>query len=496
MNHQLLEEILACPTLPSLPAVAVRVIELTQKKDVKLPELAETIQHDQALAAKVLRTVNSSFYALRRKCTTINQALVMLGLSTVKSLALGFSLVSAVKQGQDTRFDYVAYWRRGLYTAVGAKCVARDAQLPFGDEVFLGGLLQDIGVMALYQTLKDDYIEIMDRTAGDHRQLARVEIEALEIQHPDVGAMMAERWKLPSELVVPVKFHERPTAAPLEYAPRCRCLALGNLLHDIVTVQDPAPLLRRYTALAESWFAIDAQRADAILRAVTDATKEMASLFRLDIGAEPQTERILESADRQLLELARTEPSDPTRSLAALVAGSDHADPLTGALRWEHFVGQGRKAFSGASSQGEPLAVIQVVLEGIDTSSPEAEVHADECSASAVALIRKHIGPLGGLVGRLSFNRFVAIAPGTGQVAAVKAASALRDDLDRIARATPNPRGQRPGFVANIGVAALEPATSRAYPKLDVLIAAADRAADASKQAGGGCVRAFVPKAA
>src|ERR1051325_6151536 len=147
MNPELIERILRCPTLPTLPAVAVRVLELTGDESVSLERLAEEIQNDQALAAKVLKTINSSFYGVRRPCGTISQAMVMLGLSAVKSLALSFSLVSSIGFGDD-EFDHVAYWRRGLYTAAAAKIIAREVGRAFEDEAFLGGLLQDVGMMA------------------------------------------------------------------------------------------------------------------------------------------------------------------------------------------------------------------------------------------------------------------------------------------------------------------------------------------------------------
>src|SRR5579862_3133213 len=114
MNQELMDRILRCPSLPTLPAVAVRVIELTSNAGVSLDELAGVIQHDQALTTKILRTVNSSFYGLRRPCSNISQSLVMLGLSTVKSLALSFSLVTTLHGTQAEGFDYVSYWRRGL----------------------------------------------------------------------------------------------------------------------------------------------------------------------------------------------------------------------------------------------------------------------------------------------------------------------------------------------------------------------------------------------
>src|SRR3982751_5373593 len=126
MNQDMLERILRCPNLPTLPTVAVRVLELTQNVNVSMDDLTATIQNDQGLAAKVLKTVNSSFYGLRRPCASISQAVVLLGLSAVKALALGFSLVSAVGEADD-EFDHVAYWRRGLYTAVAARAIAKQA---------------------------------------------------------------------------------------------------------------------------------------------------------------------------------------------------------------------------------------------------------------------------------------------------------------------------------------------------------------------------------
>ena len=120
MDHDLLEEVLSCPTLPSLPAVAIEVIELTRDVNVEMDRLAATIQNDQGLSAKVLKTVNSTYYGLRKKCGTIRQAIVVLGLSAVKSLTLGFSLVSSIDLKDKDGFDHNEYWRRGLFTGVAA----------------------------------------------------------------------------------------------------------------------------------------------------------------------------------------------------------------------------------------------------------------------------------------------------------------------------------------------------------------------------------------
>src|SRR5689334_20290126 len=112
MNPDVIQQIMACRELPSLPAVAAKVIELTQNPEVALGDLGAAIAMDQGLSARLLRTVNSSFFGQRGRCSSIRQAMVVLGLSAVKTLALGFSLVSAVSEMDGGGLDFVAYWRR------------------------------------------------------------------------------------------------------------------------------------------------------------------------------------------------------------------------------------------------------------------------------------------------------------------------------------------------------------------------------------------------
>jgi HD-like signal output (HDOD) protein len=118
-----IERVLACPNIPTLPVVAMRILELTSKQDVSLREIAAIIENDPAIATKVLRTVNSSYYALSRRCASIQQALAFLGLQTVKGLVLGFSLARSINGGGDDEvsFDFLEYWRRSLYSAAAAR---------------------------------------------------------------------------------------------------------------------------------------------------------------------------------------------------------------------------------------------------------------------------------------------------------------------------------------------------------------------------------------
>ena len=201
MDTQLLDDILSCPTLPTLPSVAIRVLELTADPDVEMEQLAREIQYDQGIAAKILRTVNSSFFGLRRRCSSIEHALVMLGLGPVKSLVLGFSLVSTISGEEGDEFDYQAYWKRGLTSAIAGKYLAVQVEnKTIIDEVFLAALFQDIGMIAMHRTLGEKYLEVVRETEGVHSKLAKLELDTFEIQHSTVGASLCEKWKMPYEI--------------------------------------------------------------------------------------------------------------------------------------------------------------------------------------------------------------------------------------------------------------------------------------------------------
>lgn len=494
MNHELLEEVLSCPSLPSLPAVALRVIEMTQDPNVKLDELATAIQNDQGLSAKILRTVNSSFYGLRQRCSTIDRALVLLGLSPVRALVLGFSLVQTIKPSKDDPFDYMGYWRRGMYTAVAARCIAEAAGLKNADEAFLGGLLQDIGVMALYRALGQKYLQVMDETGGDHRKLGRCELATLELQHPEIGAMLAQRWRLPDELVLPVRYHERPTAAPKECTALVRLVGLGNIAHDIYTDEDPTPAMRRFYAKTQEWFGLDSQAVDALLRKIAEGTKEMGAMFSLDTGPFRDAEEVLNRADGQLLQMAK---ATERKGIESLVINGDELDPMTGVLGRLGFDSAVRSAFTAVQTRNESLTLLEICIDGFKELTASRGLEAgDEVLLGVATLLKKHFDPCGAAVCRIGGDIFAVVMVGNSRTEAAKVAEACRQDLQRS-----SPRWQVPGGPAvtvatSTGMVTVEPSQLGDFQTPQALVVAAARAVQAARGAGGNCVRAFATQKA
>ena len=135
-----------CRRLPSLPAVAAELLELTRDDTATPKDIARCVELDQALAAKILKTINSSFYGLATPCPTIVRAVNYLGMNTVRSLVLSFSLVDSFDEaGRESGFDMASHWRRAVYGAVAARLSAPRFQGCDADEAFIGAMLRDAG---------------------------------------------------------------------------------------------------------------------------------------------------------------------------------------------------------------------------------------------------------------------------------------------------------------------------------------------------------------
>ncbi len=501
MNPDLLQEILACPTLPSLPAVAMEVIELTSDPNVSMDELAERIQLDQALAAKIVRTVNSSFYGLRQPCANVRKALVMLGLGPVKTLALGFSLVGSFESLSDDGFNWEEYWRRGLYSALAARCMAEAiGRESVADEAFLAALMQDIGMVAIKETLGDEYIGIIKSTNGNHHVLIRHEIEALDLNHAEVGALLATKWRLPAQLVIPIRFHEKPTAAPGSEAELARLAHIGTMVHDVLTETEPAQALRRLYEKAKSMCGAEPMICDEVLKHVSSHAREMSSLFSVSTGTTVSAEDILAQAARSLVELSK-EGVGPG---AAILGGGDEAfatvphDPLTGAVGREGFIVASRRAFEIASEDESRIAtIVHIAVEGLEqVRSAFGDVARDEALLGLATTFNRSFEPMGGLVCRVGEAVFAVVLPDVGRRDVARAIENMREQIvTASAMWSPDTNNEPMPITICAGVASVEPETRSVFTNDKLLVGASARATQAARASGGNCVRAFVPKA-
>ena len=318
MSQASIDRVLSCPNLPTLPAVAMRVLELAAIPEVSLSQIAAVIENDPAIASKVLRTINSSFYSLSRRCGSIQQALAFLGLQSVKALVLGFSLSRSINGGGDDEvsFDFLDYWRRSLFSAAAAREIALITRRCDPDEAFVTALVQDLGTVALWRAFGDRYLQALDLTKGDHRKLCAIEQRSLETDHTIISAEMVSRWRFPDSIVTAVRCHHRSHDADSTALQLARTVELAGTAASVLAARDPETELVRLRRDGQEWFEIRPAPMTLLLKKIADQAAELSRAFGLEAGASVDVDAILATASRIRREQKLVEP----------VPDADHCD--------------------------------------------------------------------------------------------------------------------------------------------------------------------------
>jgi len=192
------EELKATGALPSPPGVGMEILRLTQNVDCSVDELARCIQADPSLTGRLLKIANSALAGGARPCTTIQEATMRLGLRSVRNLALGFSLVSAHRNGACEAFDYGVFWSQSLARAVAAHLLSARFKVGVPTEAFVAALVSDLGSLALATVHPREFAAILVAPeAATINGRAVLEQQRFGIDHREVTASMLTDWRLP-----------------------------------------------------------------------------------------------------------------------------------------------------------------------------------------------------------------------------------------------------------------------------------------------------------
>ncbi|MFS2020962.1 HDOD domain-containing protein, partial [Massilia sp. CT11-108] len=174
--------------LPALPSIVLDLISSFGREDVDVTTLAEKMSRDQALAAKILRLANSSFYGLPAKVKTVKQAIVVLGFDSARALAVASTVIDRFGGAGGPRVDVAHFWRHSIATALCARSLARQAGLD-QDAAFIGGLLHDIGRLVLAISFPEQYARVI--AEYEDVGLSAVERRVLGVDHEHAGQLLA-----------------------------------------------------------------------------------------------------------------------------------------------------------------------------------------------------------------------------------------------------------------------------------------------------------------
>lgn len=222
--------------MPSLSTTVGKVMEICSRTDASPNELNKVISLDPVLTGQVLKLINSAYYSLVNKVTSLTRAITMLGMNTVKNMALSTAIIGTVAGAKKSRaLPTQKFWAHSIGAGVSAKLLGELKGVPImeREELFLGGLLHDLGKVPF----GDEYIEVLNIAKFEQLPLREVELDVLGIDHQEVGLMIASKWKLNNVITSCIGSHHdvhNLASYPKEVSLQLALVALGDLYANIL----------------------------------------------------------------------------------------------------------------------------------------------------------------------------------------------------------------------------------------------------------------------
>ena len=232
INIKNLDEVLANTQLPALPTSAMRLLELSQDPKNGPAEYARPIEADAGLMGQILRFVNSSYFGFSREIASIQQALTLVGVRTIKNFALWSAVFSLVPNPKFGPFDLKSLWQDSLRRAVFARSLGRELRVANAEDLFAAALLQDMAIPLLLKALPEQYEGLIQRRANEKLRLSTLEMELFGWDHAQAAAALCRNWRLPEEFAILIERHPALDELLDQPIPRidAACVALAALL--------------------------------------------------------------------------------------------------------------------------------------------------------------------------------------------------------------------------------------------------------------------------
>jgi len=205
----------ATTDLAPLKAVATKAIQLAEDERSAAMDLATVISSDQALTARLLKLSNSAYYGYARRISNVREAVILLGMRTVRSVAISTAIIDALRipQLENSRFDQDLFWAHSVTVGIIAEVIARETRVARPEDAFTAGVLHDIGKLAMMLAEPAAFAEVIDLVETEGMKYRDAEFAVFGFGHELVGARLAARWKFPEPLVSAIQAHHQPVAA-------------------------------------------------------------------------------------------------------------------------------------------------------------------------------------------------------------------------------------------------------------------------------------------
>lgn len=287
-------------SVPTLPEVAVKVVQLVGNPHASLKDFVEVVQNDQALTARLLRTANSALYAQRQPVTQLQRAMVLLGLDRLKAMALGFHLSQAAAS-DNSDFSVRKLWAVSVFRAWTAFRLTEQFDRRVTGEAFIVGLMLDAGIPMMPKLAGEPYAAAVNPGDSPLKQFLQ-EQDKLPFTHVDVISSLAAMWKLPELLSFPISMHH---TRPEKMNPQDQRSILHAVAYFVGTMQlsldaPPNGPISEMAPLGRNLFGLDSAAVQRTLRDAAADYRGSREMFEHLLDGSVSIESILNSASKEL----------------------------------------------------------------------------------------------------------------------------------------------------------------------------------------------------
>jgi putative nucleotidyltransferase with HDIG domain len=244
--------------IPTLPSTVFRIMQLTEDPSCNAGDLAQVLLSDPPLAARVLKLANSAYYGFSQKIASVQQAITLLGFSTLKNVLLSASVFDFYRLG-GMGIDLGGLWKHSIATATAAKLIAKRIRYPNVEKAYTVGLLHDIGKIVIARYLPNGLSHVAEMVKTQQCSVYDAETRILGASHADIGAYVLEKWNLPPAVTEAVEFHHHPTRSHFQFYMAAICYLANILAHRSKIGNSGDDMERELDPMVRDYFGLTAQ---------------------------------------------------------------------------------------------------------------------------------------------------------------------------------------------------------------------------------------------
>lgn len=492
MQGQVRARIDSLSYLPTTAAVAMKFVELGKNPDADPADYAKVISADSSLSSKLLALANSSWAGVRNKVTNVQMAVNLLGLGTVRTLAISYCMTGLHNELRLSPQESQMFWQASLCKAVAAQSYARRFDTKLADEAFVAGLFQDFALTVMYATAKEPYLAILQASeTPTHVQLQK-ERELFGLDHAEVGRILAQRLQLPDLFVDVVGFHhdyEKLTEFVENEAFR-GATHTAALFPHMLNVWDRADIDALSAFTQEHAPSVELQ---AFLAEVQKEFTKLYTFFHEGEVPEAQLEELLartarEAADNttelvnnmnEFMQQAATAGVQMNKVVNTLEREAI-CDKLTGVLNRQGFVEQAQERLAKAARYATGFALAYLDVDGFKGVNDKLGHAFGDRALAATACTAAAALPRDALIGRVGGDEFVVLLSECTEQDAKNVAQRI---ISSVSEKPIHQGDQSAQITVSVGLLHLGPSND---PRpLDALVSAADKLMYQAKRAGG-----------